>query len=325
MQCSIFESKPPRAAAFALRKNEKQFEGVSDYTNERRACESGAYPEKMSCIPSSLLRGKSGLSRVDLALLAYVMENPEQGSRADIAEDCECAANSIPRSAKKLEQLGLLERVPGGGSKHTTYRLGRNMHVTTTRNTEVSRNNEVTTPETSKLRAASCVNETETTTRDMVVTQVTTPRNNPPLEPPNNTNSTVEDNHQPPEPSFEGGLGELFDDKPARKTKRRVKRVATDETMPRQPTANMIAHAAKNDFFNGTVAAMFDAWRDWHIAAGSQIADYEASWRTWVGKRVEWRAKDAAKGAMPKGYKLAGVGADGKPRYVKDQRANVYR
>lgn len=63
----------------------------------------------MHCIPTKYLRGKSGLSRVEIALLSYVMDNPEiQSSRAEIAKDCGCAHNSIPRAAKRLADRGLL-------------------------------------------------------------------------------------------------------------------------------------------------------------------------------------------------------------------------
>lgn len=259
----------------------------------------------MICISPALLRGKSGLSRVDLALYAYILDTPAeaQGSRAEIAEDCECAPNSVPRSAKKLEAMGLIARVKGGGAAHTKYQPTRNM--------EVTRNVEVTTAETSTLRAAFGVAPTETITTDMVVTSVTGGRNNPPLEPPIRTTS----NSEPSNTEFvvEGTGGDLFGGKPARKTRRKPKIVATNETMPREPTAAMLKHAGENDFYNGNVERMFAKWRDFHIAKATPIADHEASWRTWVGNAVEFRERDEAKGKG--GLRVAGVGADGVTRY----------
>lgn len=279
----------------------------------------------MQCIPTKYLRGKSGLSRVQIALLAYVLDNPtKQGSRAVIADECGCAANSVPRAAKKLEELGLIERTPGGGKDATTYRIGRNLRadtrnievtsnteVTATRNPDVSRNGEVTAePETNA----------ETQTRN---TEVTATRNNPPLEPPStNTNSTS---------PVDGGVGEgagfkLEADEPRqRKSRRKPKRVATEASMPKTPSPAMLEKAAKEDFVNGSVQRMFDDWRNWHISKGTEIADYDASWRTWVDRRVDFRERDAAKAQTKPGMRFLGYGEDGKARYAKDQRTNVYR
>lgn len=285
----------------------------------------------MHCIPVQYCRGKSGLSRVELALLAYIMDHPEeQGARAAIAEDCGCAPNSIPRAAKKLESMGLIERTPGGGSERTKYRLGRNMQVTT-RNMEVTRNTEVTTVETSTLPATAGVPQTETNTTDGVVTEVTGGRNIPPLEPPNNITPLVEANYQPSEPSFEGGLGELFDEppapKPRRASKRRPKRekfYASEDTMPAEPNEAMCEYAAERHLLNGERAIQFGKFRRYHITNRTLIASLEQRWETWVDNWAKSNRPVGANGA-PKGLRFAGVGADGRARYVKDQRANVYR
>ena len=293
---------------------------MSPFAENHNRVGEGASRATLSAIPPKYCRGKSGLSRVELALLAYVIDHPEpwqQGARSAIAEDCDCAPNSVPRAARRLIALELIETVPGGGARNTIYRLGRNMEVTDsidTRNADVSRNLEGTTVETLKLRAANSEAQTETTTTGGVVTQVTGGRNITPPHPLINTSSVVEGSPETAEPSFDRGLGgdDLFGaDEPKRK--RKLKRAACDATMPREPSRKMLEHAAKNDFFNGTVRKMFEAWRDFHIAKATPIADYEASWRTWVAKRVEWRAADAMK---PKnGLQPAGVGDDGKVRY----------
>lgn len=289
---------------------------------------SEAESEGMHCIPSHLCRGKSGLSRVDLALLAYIMDHPEtQGSRTEIAEECECAPNSVPRAAKRLEARELIERTPGGGSKGTVYRLGRNMQVTEARNTGGTRNTEDTTVVTSMLPAAACAEQTETTTTDGVVTAATGGRNIPPLEPPIRTTSNSETLSETPE--LRGVGGDLFA-KPAtakcKGTKRRPKRAkfyAAEDNMLAEPNEAMREYAASKGMINGTLAEQFGKFRRWHIRERTLIACIEQRWETWAdnwGDRNPKRSDGA-----PAGYKLAGVGADGKARYVKDQRTNVYR
>jgi len=266
----------------------------------------------MLCIPVQYCRGKSGLSRVELALLAYIMEHPvEQAPRSVIADECGCAANSIPRAAKKLEAIGLIKRAKGGGTRNTTYELTRNLHV--------ARNMEVTTADTSTLRAANSDAQTETTTRDMVVTQVTGGRNIAPPDPPIRTTSTSETLPETEEDVSTGGVGEfaLESDEPKRKQRRK----ATERSMPKKPTPAMLKHAAEKGFVNGTAQQMFDEWRDWHIARATEIACHEASWRTWVGKRVKWRGEAAAKKS---GY-IKRTRSDGSVYYDRDHRQNHYR
>jgi DNA-binding transcriptional regulator YhcF (GntR family) len=281
---------------------------------------------RMLCIDTTLLYGKDRLSQVELALLGYISDHPvEQGSRKAIAEACGCAANSIPRAAKKLETKGILERVKGGGSAHTIYKITRNPKVTTS-NMEVARNTEVTTAETLMLRAASSASEGETTTTDMAVTVAAGTRNSPPPHPPNNTNSLSEDNHQPSEPNFEGGLGELFGDEPRPKRIRRKqapKFVASDETLPAQLTPEMREIATEARLINGTCDQQFAQWRRWHIREKTVMSYPARSWQTWVNN---WAKRNPpGVDGVPRGYKLAGYGPDGAARYVKDQRANVYR
>lgn len=247
---------------------------------------------EMICISPKLLRGKSGLSRVELALLAYVYENPEStASRATIAEDCCCVPNSLPRAAKKLIELGLIARAKGRNNS-TVYRPGRNMEVTVTtsgRNMDATSNIQVTSGRNAEV-TRSPKRSSEINARN---TDVTALPEIPPAPPNNITlSSKVSSNLQTPVPSFEGGPGEtLFGDElPKRKRQSRAKLRyrATEESMPAVMTPKMTEHATANGFVNGTVTAMFSAWRDHHIERGNEIADHEASWRKWVGNAVKW-------------------------------------
>lgn len=146
------------------------------------------------------------------------------------------------------------------------------------------------------------------------------------------TTSSVEDNLQAPEPSVEGGLGDLFDP-PAAPTKpkrggtkrrpRQAKFYATDESMPTEPNEAMGEYAASKHLVNGTRESEFGKFRRYHIRERSLIKSIEQRWETWVDNWAERNPK-RPDGVQP-GYKLAGFGADGKARYVKDHRTNVYR
>lgn len=156
--------------------------------------------------------------------------------------------------------------------------------------------------------------------------------------PPIRTTSAVEDNLQTPEPDVERGLGGgLFGDAPqesappkAKKPKgasrrpRREKFYATEEAMPAEPNAEMAAYAASKHLVNGTRAEQFGKFCRYHIRNRTLIASLEGRWETWVDN---WAKSNPPRpdGAVPVGYKLAGIGADGKARYVKDHRTNVYR
>lgn len=289
---------------------------------------------EMHCIPTKFLRGDSGLSRVDIALLSYILDNPtEQGARAEIADACCCAPYSIPRSAKKLEAMQLIERVIAPGER-TRYKAGRNLHVTTG-DAEVTSAAHVTPVVTSELRANAGGSESETTTTTRVVTAETGGRNIPPLEPPNNTTS-VEEGSKPSNTEDvvdRGPGGELFaladEGKPQRRrqgTKRRPKRVAfgaTEETMPQTPTPEAEKYALDKKLRNGTLAEQWAKFRRYHIREGSLIKSLEQRWETWVDN---WARDNAPKaGAAPKGYKFAGTGPDGKPIYNRDHSQNFYR
>ena len=120
--------------------------------------------------------------------------------------------------------------------------------------------------------------------------------------------------------------------KPKRKsagTRRRPKRekfYASEETMPHEPNEAMAEYAAAKHLINGTRAEQFGKFRRWHIRQQTLIASLEGRWEPWVDN---W-AKDnpvrpSGAGTAPPGYTFAGIGPDGKPRYNKDHRTNVYR
>lgn len=273
----------------------------------------------MHCIPTELCYGPKALSRVQLALLAFVMDNPNStATRSEIAVLCNCAANSIPRAAKQLEEMGHIQRQKGGGRAVTSY--------VSTRNMEVTRNAEVTAVETSELRATESAAEPETTTTPMVVTSGVRGRNMPPHTPLDIT--TTSSSSEREESSLDRGLGgELFEPpaKPKRATRRpkREKFYASETTMLTEPNAAMSEYAASKHLINGTRAEQFGKFRRWHIRQQTLIASIEQRWETWVDN---WAKDNPVRGdGAPAGYKLAGYGADGEARYTKDQRTNVYR
>lgn len=69
------------------------------------------------------------LTRTDLAILGILLQERDAPlSRKEIASEAGCAASSVPRSARKLESLGYVERIVdardhGGRAKPTGYRL----------------------------------------------------------------------------------------------------------------------------------------------------------------------------------------------------------
>lgn len=76
--------------------------------------------------------------------------------------------------------------------------------------------------------------------------------------------------------------------KPAPKRPPKRKFVACDESMPDALTPRMLADAAKFGFVNGSATALFERWRDHHIAKATPIADIEASWRVWCANEVKF-------------------------------------
>jgi hypothetical protein len=65
--------------------------------------------------------------------------------------------------------------------------------------------------------------------------------------------------------------------------------------MPTEPTPAMADHGTDNGFVGDEFRAQFSKWRDYHIANATQIADHEASFRTWIGNALEYRRRDRAR------------------------------
>lgn len=300
----------------------------------------------ISCIPTKWLRGNSGLTRVEIALLAYVLEHPGCAlNRSVLAEECGCAPNSIPRAAKKLEAMGLIERETQPG-KPMIYRAGRNLDVTPpreTRNLDVTGNMDVTPCAPTRNANVTTLDmvgsNPEQTTTPMVVTDVTTTRNIPPQTPLGRISFFLS-NSDREESSLEGGLGGgLFGAAPPAaaptpaptsakaKPKRRARRekfYAAEATMPAEPNPAMVEYAAAKGMRNGTLAEQHRKFRGWHIRAQTLIACLEQRWETWVDN---WSRTNPMRpeGGAPAGYRLGGIGPDGKQRYLKIQTNNVYR
>ena len=111
--------------------------------------------------------------------------------------------------------------------------------------------------------------------------------------------------------------------KPKRRP-RRAKFYATDEAMPAEPNPEMLAYAAEKGMRNGTLAEQHGKFRRWHIRERTLIACLEQRWETWADN---WARSNPVRpeGGAPPGYRLGGIGPDGKQRYLKIQTNNVYR
>lgn len=149
--------------------------------------------------------------------------------------------------------------------------------------------------------------------------------------PPIRTTSTLEDNLQPTEPSFDRGLGDLFEPEAKPKPKRagttrrprQEKFYATEDSMPTEPNGPMGEYAASKHLVNGTRAVEFGKFRRYHIRERSLIKSLEQRWETWVDNWAN-RNPIAPEGAAPKGYKIE-IGPNGQKRFVQDLSQNFYK
>ena len=263
------------------------------------------------------------LSRTDLAMLGYLLDNPAPAAkRAEIAKEIGCAPNSVPRAALKLETYGYIERVIVAGER-TAYRVTtRNSTVTTTSDV-TTRNVDVTTAVTAKEHATSGASTPETNTSDSGVTAALRVVTAPPTTPYKNKTPTEDAvlNPETPELGGEGGLGEEgfalapFAD-PAADSGARKPPPATDANMPREMTARMRWDATQKGFKNGSGEEQFRKWRERNIAKGTRIKDHEQSFRNWCGKANEFRGRNA--------QHADGRRADAQPRYRNGIRPNPY-
>lgn len=128
------------------------------------------------------------------------------------------------------------------------------------------------------------------------------------------TTSNTEVSSDRPELGVEGGLGETpFALEPprtkTRKPRRAARQVATEDSMPAEMTIRMVSDAAAAGYVNGSGQALFRQWRDGHIAKGTEIANHEASFRTWIGNAPKFgnpppkaSARSAYAGIRPNPY-----------------------
>lgn len=58
-------------------------------------------------------------------------------------------------------------------------------------------------------------------------------------------------------------------------------------------TPELVRYATDRGFDLASVHRFWDSFRDHHQSIGSKFIKWDGAWRTWINKRVEWRAKDA--------------------------------
>lgn len=254
--------------------------------------------EEMNCANLYDAAGDKRLSNLDFRLLALFSRGyAVVPTRREFAEMAGCSMSSVPRAARKLEGLGYIERAksdPKGKAAPTRYGIYEDTRIVEdTVAQDTAQDVVAVEPKRQQSAASRIVEDT-----------VSAP---PPTTPSKNKTPL------PLEKEEEVCFALNGDNAPKRRSRRKPKLVATDETMPREPTRKMLEHAAENKFYNGTVERMFAKWRDHHISRGTEIADYEASWRTWVSNAIDFRDRDEAKAT--RGAKPAGVGPDGLMRY----------
>lgn len=89
-----------------------------------------SYSGGMNCAALLEALKDQRLTRTDLAILGALIriDGRAPPTRKEVAVEAKCAASSVPRSARKLEELGYVERIVdsrdhGGRAKPTGYRL----------------------------------------------------------------------------------------------------------------------------------------------------------------------------------------------------------
>lgn len=87
----------------------------------------------------------------------------------------------------------------------------------------------------------------------------------------------------------------LTPDEPEASTRRKPRVGATERTLPAELSPGMRKAADKAGYLNGTGDAQFELWRDWHLARGSLIADFDASFRTWIANAQRFDAQRSPK------------------------------
>lgn len=109
-------------------------------------------------------------------------------------------------------------------------------------------------------------------------------------------------------------LPEPPDEPEAKPTRRKPRVGATERTLPTELTPGMRKAADKAGYLNGSGEAQFDRWRDYHLAKGSLIADFDASFRTWIANAQRFDAQHNRKATnVQRSNDLANPGAAPRP------------
>jgi hypothetical protein len=82
------------------------------------------------------------------------------------------------------------------------------------------------------------------------------------------------------------------------KTTRQVKSKIRDKA---EPTESQIAAARAKGLTETERIAEWGNFRDYNLVKGSELADWDAAWRRWLGK-IKPRAEQASTGALPNGW-----------------------
>jgi hypothetical protein len=96
---------------------------------------------------------------------------------------------------------------------------------------------------------------------------------------------TSESQTQSKDSGMKGGLG-------GKTSRVKLRFFATDATLPTELTPRMLQDAVKHGFLNGSAEQQFKEFRDYHIGRGTEMADVEAYFRTWLGKSNEFAGRN---------------------------------
>lgn len=72
------------------------------------------------------------------------------------------------------------------------------------------------------------------------------------------------------------------------------------------PSDANVAHALSKNFTHEEIEDEANKFRDHHLAKGTTFKDWDAGWRTWIGKAREFRNRRMAGGQIPGGYGQGG-------------------
>lgn len=67
-------------------------------------------------------------------------------------------------------------------------------------------------------------------------------------------------------------------------------------------TDGLISYATARGFDRAAVQAFWDGFRDHHQSRGTEFVKWDAAWRTWINKRVQWRDEKVAQRLPQSGH-----------------------